>query len=443
MNLLAYVNASLLVAWATLSVHAGTSYGTGWFVTHEHIVTCRHVVNGAKKVEVFLASAGRMVPVTVVAKDTKHDIALLKLAAPDPSVTPLVIRSKPSNIGEKVFTVGYPLVDMMGGEAKFTEGSVSARSGIQGTAWQLQISVPIQAGNSGGALLDEAGNVLGVISSSLNDVALLASSGAIPQSVNYAIKAKHVWYLLRHLDVKVLVQADSGKPDRTAAIEAAQGASVYVQASGTAERVTRNNAPRNEPQARQDDVESVYIFRFSGRGHGSGGWIKGLYLNGVEQKCTGFSESKAYACIINNLKEGDVIGFPIASVGSRHPSSGYICVDGDGYFLFGSDAKCRKAMISPTWEFLMARRVSTTEDVREVKEHRLSNDEVQAAFSSRTSGLYLNERDRAVLQGRLSAIGLAGQGARYGSNPAVAIRKIGIGDLKPKKHIKLTLPFAF
>jgi S1-C subfamily serine protease len=53
----------------------------------------------------------------------------------------------------------------------------------------FQISVPVQPGNSGGALVDERGNVVGVVSAKLSARAALQTIGALPENVNYAVKS--------------------------------------------------------------------------------------------------------------------------------------------------------------------------------------------------------------------------------------------------------------
>lgn len=58
-----------------------------------------------------------------------------------------------------------------------------------GDARHFQISVPMQPGNSGGALVDERGNVAGMVSAKLSARAALASSGALPENVNCAVKS--------------------------------------------------------------------------------------------------------------------------------------------------------------------------------------------------------------------------------------------------------------
>jgi len=57
-------------------------------------------------------------------------------------------------------------------------------SGVQHDARYFQIGAPVQPGNLGGALMDEHGNVVGIVSAKLNAAVALASSGALPENVN-------------------------------------------------------------------------------------------------------------------------------------------------------------------------------------------------------------------------------------------------------------------
>ena len=72
---------------------------------------------------------------------------------------------------------------------KLAKGEIASLSGAQDDPRYFQISLPVQPGNSGGALVDERGNVIGIVSAKLNASAALAASGALPENVNYAVKS--------------------------------------------------------------------------------------------------------------------------------------------------------------------------------------------------------------------------------------------------------------
>ena len=92
------------------------------------------------------------------------------------------------------------------------------------------MSVPVQPGNSGGALVDEHGNVVGVVSAKLDAFAALAVSGAMPENVNYAVKSS---FLLSFLESVPAISAKLKEPvtaDRKFedVVKSAQDAAVLV-----------------------------------------------------------------------------------------------------------------------------------------------------------------------------------------------------------------------
>ncbi len=112
--------------------------------------------------------------------------------------TPLpIISSRGVRLGSSVATVGFPNIGLQGFSPKLAKGEIASLSGAQDDAKYFQISVPIQPGNSGGALVDEHGNVVGVVAAKLNLEAAFASSGALPENVNYAVKGS---FLLSFLE---------------------------------------------------------------------------------------------------------------------------------------------------------------------------------------------------------------------------------------------------
>jgi S1-C subfamily serine protease len=102
--------------------------------------------------------------------------------------------------------------------------------GAADDARYFQISVPVQPGNSGGALVDERGNVIGIVSANLDASAALAVTGALPENVNYAVKSS---FLLSFLESTPDVSAKLKAPisaERTFddVVNSAQQAAVLV-----------------------------------------------------------------------------------------------------------------------------------------------------------------------------------------------------------------------
>lgn len=173
-------------------VRAGN--GSGFFITTDgYFVTNYHVVDGASAVAIKVDDG--LVQAKVVKTDATNDIAVLKVEGKYPCL-PLGedLQTRP---GEEVFTIGFPMTDVMGEAPKTTLGTVSALTGINDDARAFQISVQIQPGNSGGPLvLKSTGNVIGVTSASLNGAKFLQQGRALPQNVNYAMKASYIRPLL-------------------------------------------------------------------------------------------------------------------------------------------------------------------------------------------------------------------------------------------------------
>jgi serine protease Do len=119
------------------------------------------------------------------------------------------VTSKAVRLGNTVTTVGFPNIGLQGFAPKFARGEIAALSGAADDARYFQISVPVQPGNSGGALVDERGNVVGVVSAKLSALAALNSSGALPENVNYAVKSS---FLLSFLESVPEVSAKLKEP---------------------------------------------------------------------------------------------------------------------------------------------------------------------------------------------------------------------------------------
>jgi S1-C subfamily serine protease len=100
-----------------------------------------------------------------------------------------VAASRGVRLGGTVATVGFPNIGLQGFAPKLAKGEIASLSGSQDDPRYFQISLPVQPGNSGGALVDEHGNVIGIVSAKLDASAALAATGALPENVNYAVKS--------------------------------------------------------------------------------------------------------------------------------------------------------------------------------------------------------------------------------------------------------------
>ena len=157
----------------------------------------------------LVTSAG-LISARVVKVDAANDLALLKAEG---RFAPLPISSsRAMKLGGTVATVGFPNIGLQGFAPKFARGEIASLSGAGDDARYFQISVPVQPGNSGGALVDERGNVVGVVSAKLNAAAALSASGALPENVNYAVKSGYLLSFLESVpDVAAKLKEANGK----------------------------------------------------------------------------------------------------------------------------------------------------------------------------------------------------------------------------------------
>ena len=156
--------------------------GTGFALTSDgYLVTSYHVIQGADSLLIEGRDRQRY-HAEPVYSDVKHDLAILRIT--DKKFTgfgrlPYAVKPGQADLGERVFTLGYPREDVVYGE-----GALSARSGFEGDTAFYQVSIPVNPGNSGGPLLDERGNLIGVVSGRQND----AQSAAFATKSSYLVR---------------------------------------------------------------------------------------------------------------------------------------------------------------------------------------------------------------------------------------------------------------
>ena len=141
-----------------------------------------------------------------------------------------IFPSRKVSLGSTVATVGFPDPGLQGFSPKLAKGEIASLSGAADDARYFQVSVPVQPGNSGGALVDERGNVIGIVSAKLNAAAALDATGALPENVNYAVKSS---LLLSFLESVPGVEAKLKAPNTAdekfeEVVKSAQGAAVLV-----------------------------------------------------------------------------------------------------------------------------------------------------------------------------------------------------------------------
>ena len=165
--------------------------GTGFVVSPDgRILTAYHVVKDAKRIRVQFAD-GTTSDAKVLKRDEQNDAALLETGVKWGFFVKLAA-ARTARIGDKVFTIGFPVPFLLGREAKYSSGELSSLSGFEDNQSLIQMTASIQPGNSGGPLFSEDGRVIGIVTSSAAIPYFLRRTGTLPQNVNWAVKSDYV-----------------------------------------------------------------------------------------------------------------------------------------------------------------------------------------------------------------------------------------------------------
>lgn len=180
------------------------SRGSGFFISHDRVITNRHVIERAARAEIHLVD-GKKFPVRgVLAVDGEGDLALLNVDVPRALAVPLPIARVVPQEGESIVVVGNPY----GLEGSVSNGIVSAVREISGFGKIIQITASISAGSSGSPVVNMAGQVIGVAT-------LQAAEG---QNLNFAVPAERIAQL-KITDVQTFasLSAETQRSKRSAA----------------------------------------------------------------------------------------------------------------------------------------------------------------------------------------------------------------------------------
>lgn len=159
-------------------ISGGTGFlidGRGYLVTNAHVLKTNAVVQNNK---------GEQFRTKIVYNDPVSDIAILKIIDANfkPFTTiPYAIRKSGAELGEALFTLGYPRNEIV-----YNEGYMSAKTGFDGDTLSCQIGVAANHGNSGGPVFNKNGEVIGIINTRLSDA----------QGVVFAVNSKNIYRAL-------------------------------------------------------------------------------------------------------------------------------------------------------------------------------------------------------------------------------------------------------
>ncbi|WP_295733151.1 trypsin-like peptidase domain-containing protein [uncultured Bartonella sp.] len=248
---------SFLLILTTLSeatwAEAPSSNGSGFAVTDDGwILTNAHVVRGCQRVEI-----GNTGQAEDIRMDSHDDLALIKAPSGVKTQT-LFLRRDVIRLGEDIIALGFPLNGILSDSIKMTTGNVNALSGLENDARYLQISTPVQPGNSGGPVIDRNGHVIGIttlqLSKNFED-----KTGIMPQNINFALRASVAAIFMEAQGLTVsYADDDKGAPvPSTADITEKTTPSVYKILCYAATPTIEANQTLNQPLPQSNPPTSV------------------------------------------------------------------------------------------------------------------------------------------------------------------------------------------
>ena len=183
--------------------------GSGVLIYDNIIITNYHVIKDAEKIEAIISING--MPETfsarVLCSDKTNDLAIVCIKDEKykgQTKFPFKILSHTVDVGTSVFTMGFPLTDLLGDEVKITDGIISSKSGYNGDIVLYQISAPIQPGNSGGPLFDKNGNLVGITNAGIDK--------SVAENVGYAIKSNYVLNIIDSAPINIPIPKGNPLP---------------------------------------------------------------------------------------------------------------------------------------------------------------------------------------------------------------------------------------
>lgn len=190
-----FVGAALLASAPSNAQDDVTGSGTGFIVNSDGwIVTNAHVVESCDK-----ASVPQMGTTTEWLIDKHNDLAALRLSGAK-GWAALPLRATAPRLGDDIAAFGYPLKNILSDSIKVTTGNINSLVGLENDTRYLQISTPLQPGNSGGPVVDYTGALTGVATAVLGSK-FTDATGIVPQNVNFAVRSNIVEIFLQSRNV--------------------------------------------------------------------------------------------------------------------------------------------------------------------------------------------------------------------------------------------------
>ncbi|MEN3355153.1 MAG: serine protease Do [Betaproteobacteria bacterium] len=173
--------------------------GTGFFVAPQRVLTAHHVIERCA-VLTIRGNDGKTVTAERVADEKKNDLALISIQALAVSIATFR-PTDTTRAGEAVATVGYPLQGLPRIEPFLTVGTRAGVDRPEGPS-RFAMRADVRPGNSGGPVLDEHGQVVGLVTAKIDTVAVYKLTGRDIQNVGFAVATGPVLEFLRQSGIE-------------------------------------------------------------------------------------------------------------------------------------------------------------------------------------------------------------------------------------------------
>jgi S1-C subfamily serine protease len=227
--------------------------GTGFFVAPNHIVTNSHVVRGCTKAIQVRYPERASNTATISGQDATNDLVLLHTDMGNLSTAAFYPRPR---VGDQVATYGFPRSDILSSSGNCTQGYVTSLTGERDDTRFLQMSTPVQPGNSGGALLDMSGSVVGVVVRQLTAL----------QNVNFAIQSSMVINFLEVKDMTPKIDTPKAQRSSTEVCEIAKKFTIQVYCQGIPPKTADGTAGTLSPSDVADFAAKFDVQATPGQG---------------------------------------------------------------------------------------------------------------------------------------------------------------------------------
>ena len=168
--------------------------GSGFVISSDgYIVTNNHVIEGASAIEVLMAN-GETYPAQLIGRDASNDLAVLKIEAS--GLTALTWSDSAAlTVGSSIIAIGNPLGELANSATSGIVSALDRAVNIDGTPMtMMQIDASVSPGNSGGPLLNEQGEVVGVVSAKSSGSGVEGIGFAIPSNIAQGIVDQLIEY---------------------------------------------------------------------------------------------------------------------------------------------------------------------------------------------------------------------------------------------------------